>query len=235
MRGYVSFIKNLHLYNKMNHRESFARKWGWDFRCLVDKYEQAGQFGSYFWQDLWAARLIYENKPDSHFDIGSRIDGFIGHLASFGCPTTLIDIRPLESNIPNVDYVCADATSLSGVADASLGSISALCSLEHFGLGRYGDPIDPEACFKAMASIRRVLKPGGHLYLAVPIGYEHLEYNAHRIFFAETIVDQFRDLQLVELSAATDEGIIYNIDVHQYDGDKYNRGRVFGLFHFLNS
>ena len=52
--------------------------------------------------------------------------------------------------------------------------MSALCSLEHFGLGRYGDAIDPEACFKCFDQIQKKLKKGGNLYISLPVGQAHL-------------------------------------------------------------
>ena len=54
--------------------------------------------------------------------------------------------------------------------DNSISSFSALCSIEHFGLGRYGDPIDPEACFKCFDNIQSKIARSGLLYLSVPVG-----------------------------------------------------------------
>lgn len=73
----------------------------------------------------------------------------------------LIDVRPLEKDIPNVTYMCMDATGLEGFQDESIDSISSLCALEHFGLGRYGDMVNPEGYFEAFATIQRVLRGGG--------------------------------------------------------------------------
>ena len=233
LRGSRTFYKNLREYRKKNQSNRFNREFGFDCKCLTDWYDSAGPTKVYFWQDLWAAKLVNQKNPKIHYDIGSRIDGFIANLASNRENIVLIDIRPLEVRIPGVDFLQADATSLVGIEDKSIESISALCSLEHFGLGRYGDPIDPDAWYKAMKSIMRVLSDGGDLYLSVPIGWEHLEYNAHRIFYPQTIIDTFNELTLVEFSSANDDGIEYNVDVHKYDDEKYNRGRRFGLFHFV--
>ncbi len=232
IRGTAPFYKNLRKYNKLNKRATFKRLRGWDYRIKTDWYEQAGSVNAYFWQDLWAARLINQKNPRRHYDIGSRIDGFIANLATHRDNIVLLDIRPFDYNIPGVEFFQTDATTLDGIDNESVESISALCSIEHFGLGRYGDPIDPEACFKAMNSIVRVLAPGGDAYIAVPIGWEHLEYNAHRIFYANTIVEAFKPLKLVEFSATDGNGIEYDVEIHKYDNERYNRGGRFGLFHF---
>ncbi len=230
--GLYRFHKNAAEYSRRNNNPQFTRHRLKDYRCLRDWNQDAGTTSVYFWQDLWAARLIAQNNPIKHYDIGSRIDGFVANLVSFRDSIVLIDVRPLDTKIPGVDFLQADATSLDGIADGSVESISALCSLEHFGLGRYGDPIDPEAWHKAMRSIVRVLAPGGHAYIAVPIGWEHLEYNAHRIFYPTTIVKAFDPLSLIEFSVATGDGIESNVKIKKYDEERYNRGARFGLFHF---
>lgn len=235
MRSAVKIRRDLAKYRSLNKRESMA--YDKKYRWFIDESEkEAGSPGPYYWQDLWAATKIIERRPTVHYDIGSRVDGFIAHLQAAKIRTNLIDIRPLKSKLPYIDFTQADATSLKGIADESVESISALCSLEHFGLGRYGDPIDPEACFRAFRSIQRVLKKGGRCYISVPIGGEHVEFNAQRIFYAQTVIDAFSDCDLVSLSCNTmgkDMQLMDIKDVHQFDGEMNNRGGRFGLFEFV--
>lgn len=78
------------------------------FPCLHDWYKEAGATkGEYFWQDLYVAQMIFKNHPTRHVDIGSRIDGFVAHIASFR-EVEVFDIRPLKSSIPNVVFRQAD-------------------------------------------------------------------------------------------------------------------------------
>jgi SAM-dependent methyltransferase len=168
---------------------------------LTDFTDQAGVLGgSYFFQDLWAARKIYERRPAAHVDVGSRIDGFISHLLVF-MEVTLVDIRHLNTGINGLNFVQGDASSLDVFEDDSQDSLSSLHAAEHFGLGRYGDPIDPEACFRFMKSLQRVLKPGGRLYFSVPIGRDGLQFNALRIFSPTTVMETFDALTLVSFAA----------------------------------
>lgn len=222
-------------YIRKNRRESFAYDKKFARPCYTDRYKAAGSLGAYFWQDLWAAQHVYKDKPDKHYDIGSRIDGFIGHISCFVGDIILIDVRKLDKNMPNVTYQCEDATKLENIEDESIMSISSLCALEHFGLGRYGDKINPEGCFEAFDSIQRVLAKGGKAYISVPIGKEHVEFNAHRIFYASTIVSSFSQMDLVEFAAVHDieDNIEYNIDIHKYDDEIDNGGLRFGLFEFI--
>jgi hypothetical protein len=176
------------------------------FPILTDRAASAGITGDhYFLQDLWAARKIFERKPREHLDIGSRIDGFVAHLLTFRS-VTVMDIRQLENNIPGLTFLCDDATQMTQVQTNSIESLSSLHVAEHFGLGRYGDPVDPHACFRFMASLQRVLAPGGRLYFSVPVGRERVEFNAHRVFSPRTILEAFPELQLVSFSYVSDDG-----------------------------
>lgn len=232
IRGKGLIRKTRNQYIKMNKDSRFSIMRKYNHPCLSDFFESAGTISSYFWQDLWAAKLISQNNPKRHFDIGSRIDGFIAHLASFRDGITLIDVRPLDIGIPGVDFVQANATNLENIEDNSIESLSALCSLEHFGMGRYGDPVSPNAWEDAIKSIVRVLAPGGDCYISVPIGWQHIEWNAHRIFYPSTIVETFKPLVLVEFSSCYGKTIEYNVDINKFDNEKDNHGGRFGLFHF---
>lgn len=100
-----------------------------------------------------------------------------------------------------ITYIQADATNLSNIPAESIESLSALCSVEHFGLGRYGDRIDPSGWEKALNAFSRVLKRGGRLYFSVPVGREDFVcFNAHRVFRPETIIAALKELEIVEMS-----------------------------------
>ena len=220
-------------YQRLNKRKNFAVLQQYLWPVIKDKYAYAGAVSNYFWQDLWAARLIHRSGVIKHFDIGSRIDGFIGHLLAMDIDVSIIDIREFPAEIENLHTIVDDATNLRQLADDSIDSMSALCSLEHFGLGRYGDPIDPEACFKCFDNIQKKLRKGGKLYISLPIGKERLEFNAHRVFYPCTIIECFSAMKLIEFSCAANDGIEYNADIHKYDTDPHNGEWRYGLFYFV--
>lgn len=66
----------------------------------------------------------------------------------------------------------------------SFDAAISISSFEHDGLGRYGDPINPRGDFDAMQRMTTIIKPGGLLFLAVPVGVDRLVWNAHRIYGA---------------------------------------------------
>lgn len=227
------FQKDLEEYNNLNHNNTKFKYYDDDqYPILTDKYSFAGEMGRYFWQDLWGARKIELRNPERHYDIGSRIDGFILSLLSQNRKISLIDIRPIEGELPdNLSVTLANATDLEGISDETIDSISALCSIEHFGLGRYGDPIDPDAWFKCICAIQKKTMIGGHIYISVPVGQERLEFNAHRIFAPKTIIESFNSCHLVEFSITDGTGIKKDADLEEY-GKGGERGTVYGLFEF---
>lgn len=189
-------------YNLLNKRDNFKIEEKNIFICANDKYQGAGSLNKeYFMQDIWAAKKIFKNSPKKHYDIGSRIDGFISHLLSFREEVTLIDLRPMEYDIEGIKFIKGNAMNLDNIHDGQLESLSSLSVIEHFGLGRYGDPINPEGCFKAMKEFQRVMQKGGKLYLAVPVSnIERLCFNAHRVFNPLTIIKEFDKMNLDDFS-----------------------------------
>ena len=119
---------------------------------LNDSVEQAGiTKGHYFHQDLLVASYIYKAKPETHIDIGSRIDGFVAHVASFR-KIQIIDIRNLnEIGHENISFLKLDLTKNNNPSLLS-ESVSCLHAIEHFGLGRYGDKIDPVGILNSWGS-----------------------------------------------------------------------------------
>ncbi len=226
-------VKDASEYTKLNKRSEFNIDSNNMWPILSDKYEEAGSVHNYFLQDLWAAKKIIDGRPDNHFDIGSRLDGFIAHLLSAGIPVKMIDIRKFPVEIEGLDTIVDDATELKHIEDSSITSISALCSLEHFGLGRYGDPVDPEACFRCFERIQKKVKKGGKVYISVPVGKERIEFNAHRVFKAQTIVDCFGELTLLEFSCASEKRIEKHVSLNKYNEDPHNGEYRYGLFEFI--
>jgi hypothetical protein len=152
------------------------------YPILSDWSTQAGDAsGAYFHQDMLIARRIYEAQPRRHVDVGSRFDGFVAHVAVFR-EIHVVDIRPMQSPIRNVCFIQADLMQSADVLAASTDSLSCLHALEHFGLGRYGDPIDPSGHLKGFRSLIAILKPNATFYLSFPIGRPVVEFNAHRVF-----------------------------------------------------
>lgn len=86
------------------------------------------------------------------------------------------------NNIPNLQYITPDLVENHMENYGKFDAAISISSYEHDGLGRYGDPIDPDGDLKAMKNLKKIIKPGGLLYLAIPIGKDKLIFNLHRVY-----------------------------------------------------
>ncbi len=211
IRGLSWFWNDYHIFKKMRGNDLTFPTMNL-FPALNDKQDNNGNLkGHYFHQDLLVAQRVFTNNPVKHVDIGSRIDGFIAHLASFRV-VEVFDIRPLSTTIPNINFTQADLMQLDSSLLNYTMSISCLHTIEHFGLGRYNDPIDPEGHLKGLANINRVLCPGGIFYFSTPIGPQRIEFNAHRVFSLVYLLNLFNSgYDLVHFSYIDDSG-----DLHRH-------------------
>lgn len=175
------------------------------FPITRERFASSGDArGHYFLQDLWASRHVFMRNPGKHADVGSSLSGFVAHVASF-CSVVYVDIRPLECCVPNIVWQNGSIVDLPFKND-SVESLSCLHVIEHVGLGRYGDPIDPNGWLKGLDELSRVLSPGGQLLVGTPIGKRRLQFNAHRIFRPEDITQALSNLRLLEFSLVPNEG-----------------------------
>lgn len=210
LRGVPGFMVDLQAFKRSNTQPAL-----WPMGdlspCLKDRFEESGAAsGHYFHQDLLVARRVHARAPQLHVDMGSRIDGFVAHVASFR-RIEVFDIRALTATIPNVTFRQCDITAtLPAELVASCDSLSCLHALEHFGLGRYGDPIDPDGHRVALANLARVVRPGGWFYLSVPIGPQRIEFNAHRVFALAHLLELVAPwFELRALSVVDDRGDLH--------------------------
>lgn len=226
------YLRDLSRLRKEIKRTGAPFKVGKLVPCLLDRTDQSGAASSaYFLQDLLVAGKVFRNRPEKHVDVGSSVSGFVAHVASFR-EIEVFDIRPLETQAPNIVFRQADFMDEElGYADYT-DSLSCLHTVEHFGLGRYGDPIDANGHVKGIHNLRKVLKPGGTLYFSTPIGPQRIEFNAHRVFALEYLLSLlephftiksfsyvsddnrlFRDAELTAAAVSNNFGCRYGIGI----------------------
>lgn len=196
------------------------------YPCLGDRTSITPFDPHYFYQGVWAFTDIVAQSPEAHVDVGSQID-FVGMLSAI-TQVTFVDIRPLVVSIQNFRPISGSLLALP-FPDDSVISLSTLHVIEHIGLGRYGDALDPAGTSKAAKELVRVLAPGGHLYVSTPVGRPVTRFNAHRIHSPDQILQYFGGLELVDFSCVDDAGDFRaGVDPAASRGARYSNG----MFHF---
>lgn len=244
-RGYWTFKKNLisqkisrsvKSNNFKNDFEKFRRlsagknsrfplNWIDRYPCLDDNTKNTPFDSHYIYHPAWAARIIAHNNPPYHIDISSTLH-FCSILSAFK-PVFFFDYRPVTLKIDNLSCGAVDLASLP-FCDESIPSLSCMHTIEHIGLGRYGDPLDPDGDLKAISELNRVLAYNGDLLIVVPVGKPKIRFNADRIYSYDQIIRYFTGLKLLEFSLIPDSGnivgIIKNANMAQADACFYGCG-----------
>ena len=164
---------------------------------IKDKTIKTGFDTHYVYHTSWAARKVREINPEFHTDISSSLY-FSGIVSAF-VPVKFYDYRPANLKLSNLESESADLTKLN-FENNSINSLSCMHTIEHIGLGRYGDQIDPNGDIKAIIELKRVLAENGSLLFVTPVGKPKIEFNAHRIYSYEMIMEMFEGLKLMEFS-----------------------------------
>lgn len=175
LRG-SSFFTDMYLDDSVHTPAVYKRE-------LIDEFIVqiiSGKHGYYGWTDLF----LYESFKE--FPIKGKEVAIIGSvtpwyeaviLAYGGFPTT-IEYNKIETDDPRLTLMTVEEFNKKPKKFPFVLSIS---SFEHDGLGRYGDPIDPDGDLKAMKNVREnILEKDGILFLSVPMGKDRLVFNSHR-------------------------------------------------------
>ncbi len=211
---YARFIRDYRHFLAENDSDGrFPLLWADRYPCLDDTTATTSFNAHYIYHTAWAARVLRRLAPSIHTDISSSL--YFSAIASAFVQVRFFDYRPPRLYLDDLEVGHADLNALP-FDSASVECLSCMHVVEHVGLGRYGDPIDPRGDVRAMGQLTRVLSPGGSLLFVVPVGRPRIAFNAHRVYSYNQIVDAFADLELVEFALVPDDGetrgLIYNPD-----------------------
>ena len=223
MYFYRLFLSDYFTFKKKSSDGRFEVNWRDRKPCLYDKTLVTNFDRHYIYHPAWAARIVKKIAPPFHVDISSTLN-FSTMLSAF-IPVRFYDYRPADLKLHNLQSNRVDLLNLP-FKDNSVTSLSCMHTVEHVGLGRYGDPIDPDGDLKAIQEMIRVLAPGGSLIFVVPVGKPIIAYNAHRIYSYEQILEYFKGLSLVEtyLIPNTSGDPLTNPPKERFDQETYGCG-----------
>lgn len=180
----IRFLLELIRYRKLATQEAIAL-----YPCLNDWVQATPIEPIYFYQDSWAFERIWAERPTRHIDIGSH-HKYVALLSKV-VPGTMVDIRPLSCQLDSLTFLQGSILNIP-FNNESIESLSSICVIEHIGLGRYGDPLNPNGSIEACREICRVIRPGGSVYVSVPIGpHAKTYFSAHRSFTEAQFLSYF--------------------------------------------
>jgi SAM-dependent methyltransferase len=223
-KNVIRFFEYLDEFSKFRSQtgQRFSVSYSDAYPCLKDKLSTTPFDHHYTYHPAWAARKLMEINPSEHTDISSIL--YFGTMMSAVLPIKFYDYRPAAIHLSNYTPGTADLKALP-FEDGSIESLSCMHTIEHIGLGRYGDAIDGEGDLKAIEELKRVLKQGGHLLFVTPVGKPRIEFNAHRVYSFEQITSYFSPLELREFTLIPDTGgIIENADPALVKDQQYGCG-----------
>ena len=200
--NYLLYLKEFCQFRSQNNPKRFPVRWRDRQPQLKEKTSTTDFDRHYVYHPAWATRILAKTMPKKHVDISSTVK-FVSLISAF-IPTKFYDYRPAQLDLSGLDSDFADVSDLS-FKDNSIQSLSCMHVVEHVGLGRYGDKIDPDGDLRAISELQRVLAVGGDLLFVVPIGQAMVRYNANRIYSYDQIMDYFKDLKLVEFTLIPDK------------------------------
>ncbi|MFK7736529.1 MAG: DUF268 domain-containing protein [Pirellulaceae bacterium] len=200
----LTFASQYRQFSELNQtsRPEFRADWGDRWARIDDDTGHLPFDAHYVYHTAWAARVVAELRPSKHIDISSYT--YFATITSAFVPTEFYDYRPANIHLSNLQCGAADLCDLS-FDDQSIESISCMHTIEHIGLGRYGDPLDARGDQKALAELQRVVAPGGSLMIVLPVGTPRIQFNAHRIYDPKMISTMLPELTLHRSAVLPDD------------------------------
>lgn len=226
------FIAFKKLQKETDSDTQFAMEFSNVFPILSEKTATTKFDRHYIFHTAWAARVVKKLNPKEHVDISSSL--YFCSIVSAFLPVKFYDYRPADLSLSGLSSEAGDLMCLP-FADNSTETISCMHVIEHIGLGRYGDKLDPNGDIKAINELKRVTKQGGYIIFVTPVGLPQIMFNAHRIYSYNQIIDRFSGCELTEFSLIQDTkfggNIVYNADPNLVAEQSYGCG----LFVFKKS
>jgi SAM-dependent methyltransferase len=151
--------------HRMFARDDHLRKLEYPFmaECITEKIEKKDLIVDIGGGNAWSTKLLMLLQIP-----GSKI-------------LSVDVVNHCASSKYNVEYLKGNCLH-TPLATESVDVVVSISTFEHVGLGRWGDPIDPDGDIKEMREVHRILRSGGYVVLTLPYGAPTVVYNLHRIY-----------------------------------------------------
>ena len=158
-------------------------------------------------------RYIQYIKDKRGFVVGTDLPWFEGMLLGFGARNiTTLEYAHLVFESPEIEsytpYDFADKWLKGEIEQYDFGVT--FSSIEHSGLGRYTDPLNPYGDLESMAQSWCMVKPGGMFAVGVEDSLNSSNYilwNAHRVYGPKRLAQLTANWKVLEKALCAD---IYN-------------------------
>ena len=143
------------------------------------KWIQEGVWFCYGRMDEFLHEAVrdYPIEGKEVLNTGATTPWYESFCLHYGAKPVTVDYNSIVSGSAEVETI-----PMSDLEGRTFDCAFSLSSLEHDGLGGYGDPIDPDGDLKAMRRLRQSIKPGGLVYFNVPVGPDRVIFNALRVY-----------------------------------------------------
>ena len=169
----------------------YSKRTSFDKRIVyVQPYDNLTPLEQFFLQEK--SKLDERGNLDKHCEINrafleAQQKGKVGSLTKLGRPNMRHklnkDLAKQIKPFPNMDNKFDVCFSIS--------------SFEHDGLGRYGDPLNPNGDLESMNRMKTILKPDGIMFLALPVGPDTLWFNVHRVYGPKRLRKMFESWKVL--------------------------------------
>lgn len=137
------------------------------------------------------SKHFMEEIPSKGLELGANEESCCAILQHAGYEMTGIDKNTYRWNVadPYPEFqlddlswkqILAPFDQAEDLLSTPYDFVISLSAIEHFGLGFYGDDLNPQADSDAMRLVRSWLKPGGSFYLTVPVGQSRQTHHWRR-------------------------------------------------------
>jgi hypothetical protein len=165
----------------------------------------------------WAVRKLKAINPKKVVDIASPL--YISCYMSAYFPFEYCEWRPIQFSLDNLTI--REHVDIRALPHPTESEECAMClhTIEHIGLGRYGDPLDPLGDKHAADELQRIIKPGGKILIAVPLNTNGREtvthFNAHREYYVPDVIALFDKCSIDHLDILGGASLIYDVSVEE--------------------